>query len=190
VRKGAPPASADGELDAASVASWAAFADAVVPDGRDPSDERVMTPEFKSAVNLMCNRSLKVRRPASSAGHQLSGKASRAQPAQAMLKEDRAEVAELRGEVAALVQHFSELDPATARFLRVILSLLSGQLPEQAELLRLREDYALAFDSMWALLEDAGWAVRRVRSQSQAAPPTDMRPHVFTAQLLPVGEEN
>ena len=80
-----------------------------------------------------------------------------------MLKDDRAEVAELRGEVAALVQHFSGAgaDPATARFLRVILALLNSQLPEQGELLRLREDYALAFDSMWLLLEDAGWAVRR-----------------------------
>ena len=77
-----------------------------------------------------------------------------------MLREDRTEIAELRGEVAALVQHFSELDPATARFLRVVLSLLSSQLPEQDDLLRLREDYALAFDSMWVLLEDAGWAAR------------------------------
>jgi len=60
VRKGAPPASAEGDMDAAQAASWAAFADAVVPDGRDPSGEG-LTPEFKAAVNLMCNRSLKVR---------------------------------------------------------------------------------------------------------------------------------
>ena len=77
-----------------------------------------------------------------------------------MLKEDRAEVAELRGEVEALVLHFSERDPATARFLRVIACMLNSQLPQRDELLRLREDYARSFDSMWALLEDAGWAVR------------------------------
>lgn len=108
-----------------------------------------------------------------------------------MLKEDRAEVAELRGEVAALVQHFNELDPATARFLRVILSMLSNELPERGELLRLREDYAVAFDSMWALLEDAGWAVRCVRSQPLAATQSaDIVPPCPRAQLLPVGEDS
>jgi hypothetical protein len=77
-----------------------------------------------------------------------------------MLAEDRAEVAELRREVSSLVQHFSERDPPTARFLRVISSMLNSQLPSEDDLRRLREDYALAFDSMWTLLEDAGWAVR------------------------------
>ena len=159
VRKGAPPTSSDGGMDAATVQSWTAFAEAVVPDGRDARTD-ALTPEFRTAVNLMCNRSLK-----------------------AMLAEDRAEVAELRREVSSLVQHFAERDPPTARFLRVVLSLLNTQLPDQDELRRLREDYALAFDSMWTLLEDAGWAVRRKHPGERYAALT--RAH---AQLLPVGD--
>jgi hypothetical protein len=57
VRKGAPPAS-DGGMDAAAVASWTSFAEAVVPDGRDPRSADGLTPEFRAAVNLMCNRRL------------------------------------------------------------------------------------------------------------------------------------
>jgi len=158
VRKGAPPASSDGGMDAAAVASWSRFAEAVVDDGRDPRSADGLSPEFRAAVNLMCNRSLKVR--CVSTGTRVSSDTAHTQ---AMLAEDRAEVAELRREVSSLVQHFSEQDPPTARFLRVILSLLNSQLPADVDLRRLREDYALAFDSMWTLLEDAGWAVRRVR---------------------------
>ena len=134
-----------------------------MPDGRDPRSADGLTPEFRAAVNLMCNRSLK-----------------------AMLAEDRAEIAELQREVSSLVQHFSAQDPPTARFLRVVLSLLNSNLPAEDDLRRLREDYALAFDSMWNLLDDAGWAVRRAHPGTRDAALT---PPLFAcAQLLPVGD--
>ena len=77
-----------------------------------------------------------------------------------MLREDTAAVAALCGEVASLAAHFDGADPPTARFLRVVLALLERREPPRAELAVLRRDYAASFERMFALSEDAGWAVR------------------------------
>ena len=78
-----------------------------------------------------------------------------------MLNEDLRAVRDLVAELEGLAAHFADADPPTARFLRVLLSLLRNQQPPRAELQRLRADYAAAFRQMFALIEDAGWAVRK-----------------------------
>jgi hypothetical protein len=78
-----------------------------------------------------------------------------------MLAEDAPALAELGLELEGLVAHFAAREPATARFLRVILAMLRHAEPERADLVCLRPDYAQSFTAMFALIEDAGWSVRR-----------------------------
>jgi hypothetical protein len=80
--------------------------------------------------------------------------------AQAMLAEDAAAVRALSSELTSLEAHFASADPPTARFLRVLLALLAHDEPALPDMARLRPDYAASFERIFALIGDAGWAVR------------------------------
>jgi hypothetical protein len=165
-------------LDDASAAEWVAFAEKDAPEldllERDPpAPPGAVPPEFSAAVNLMCNRTLKARSHAHThpfihtrtPNPAADDSARRHLPAlslslQAMLDEDAGAVRALSAELASLEAHFASADPPTARFLRVLLAMLSHAEPSLPDMARLRPDYAASFERIFALIGDAGWAVR------------------------------
>jgi hypothetical protein len=85
-----------------------------------------------------------------------------------MLAEDAAAVRALSSELTSLEAHFASADPPTSRFLRVLLALLSHDEPALPDMARLRPDYAASFERIFALIGDAGWAVRVLRARMRA----------------------